>query len=126
MTTKTTDTIEIKTTQEAETSATQSFLESSIFSFLPVMLIFAVFYFLLIRPQENKRKELEKLIDNLKVGDQVLLVSGILGRVNALLPNNIFEVEIDKDVNIKVVRSGISSIIENQEIALNKKQKNKK
>ena len=57
---------------------------SQIWSFLPIILIFVIFYFLLIRPQQKQRKNHQSLLSNLKVGDNVLTSGGIYGRVTGL------------------------------------------
>ncbi len=78
-------------------------------SFLPLILIFVVFYFLLIRPQQRKAKTHREMIQNLKRGDQVITSGGILGKVTRVDANDIMlTVEIAKDVQVKVARSTIS------------------
>jgi preprotein translocase subunit YajC len=79
-------------------------------SLLPLVLIFAVFYFLLIRPQQRKVKEHRALVDNLKRGDQVLTSGGIFGKITKVEDHTV-NVEIAKDVNVQVQRSTIADIV---------------
>jgi preprotein translocase subunit YajC len=79
-------------------------------SLLPLVLIFAVFYFLLIRPQQRKVKEHRSLIESLKRGDQVLTSGGILGKITKVEDTTV-TVEIAKEVQVQVQRSTIADII---------------
>jgi preprotein translocase subunit YajC len=53
-------------------------------SFLPLILLLLVFYFLLIRPQQKRQRELQKLVDNLKKGDQIITAGGIIGTITSI------------------------------------------
>lgn len=79
-------------------------------SLLPLVLIFAVFYFLLIRPQQRKVKEHRSLIESLKRGDQVLTSGGILGKITKVEDTTV-TVEIAKDVQVQVQRGTIADIV---------------
>jgi len=79
-------------------------------SLLPLILIFAVFYFLLIRPQQRKVKEHRALVDSLKRGDQVLTSGGIFGKITKVEENTV-NVEIAKDVQVQVQRSTIADVV---------------
>ena len=79
--------------------------------FLPLVLIFAVFYFLLIRPQQQKQKETKAMLSALKRGDRVLTGGGILGVVQRVKDNNEVEVEIAPNVRVSVLRETITSVI---------------
>ena len=79
-------------------------------SFLPIILIFAVFYFLLIRPQQKRAKDHRALLSNLKVGDQVLTNGGIYGRVTGLR-DDVLTLEISDKVRVKVSRGHIAGIV---------------
>lgn len=79
-------------------------------SFLPLIAIFAIFYFLLIRPQQKKQKELTNLINNLQKGDEVLTAGGIMGRITAL-DEHYAEIEIAKNVEIKMQRTSIINVL---------------
>ncbi len=81
--------------------------------FLPIVLIFGVFYFLLIRPQQQKAKELKTALNGIKRGDRVVTGGGIVGTVQMVRDNsNEIEVEIAPNVRVSVVRETINSIIQ--------------
>jgi preprotein translocase subunit YajC len=85
--------------------------QATMFDFLiPVLIIFAVFYFVVFRPQQKKMKEHKMLLDNLKPGDEVLTNSGIYGKI-VNISGNIVHLEIAKDVRIKIDKSSISGTI---------------
>lgn len=77
---------------------------SPFMSFLPMILIFAVFYFLLIRPQQKKAKDHREMLQRLKKGDAVITQGGIYGKVTAL-DEQIVTLEIAEKVRIRVARS---------------------
>jgi preprotein translocase subunit YajC len=77
--------------------------------FLPLILIFAIFYLLIVRPQQKQAKQRQKMINELKKGDEVVTVGGILGRVIGVA-DNILTVEIADNCKIKMERSGIQSL----------------
>lgn len=85
--------------------------DSSLMRFLPLFLIFAVFYFLLIRPQQKKIDEHEKMIKALKKGDKVITGGGIVGSVVKLDDESHVTVEIADGVRVKVVRATISDVV---------------
>ena len=78
--------------------------------FLPIVLIFVVFYFLLIRPQQQRQKETKAMLAALKRGDKVITGGGILGVVTKAKDNDV-EVEIAEGVRINVLRDTISSVV---------------
>jgi len=77
-------------------------------SLVPMILIFVIFYFLLIRPQQKKAKEHRKMIENLKQGDRVITSGGIYGRVTNVNDPNFVMLEIADKVKIKCARGNIS------------------
>jgi preprotein translocase subunit YajC len=79
-------------------------------SFLPIILIFVIFYFLLIRPQQKRSKEHRGLLANLKVGDNVLTSGGIYGRITGLR-DDIITLEISDKVRVKVSRGHIAGVV---------------
>lgn len=83
---------------------------SMIEQMVPLLVIFGVFYFLLIRPQSKQRKEQQKMIESLKRGDQVFTSSGILGRIEELTEKSI-TLEIDKGVKMKVLRGHVGGLV---------------
>ena len=80
---------------------------ASLAQFVPLILIFIVFYFLLIRPQQKKAKEHQNYLSNLKKGDKVITSGGIFGQI-AGIADNVVTLEIADDVRIKVSRSSIA------------------
>jgi preprotein translocase subunit YajC len=78
---------------------------------LPMVVIFVIFYFLLIRPQQKRQKELKAMIDNLAYGDTVITSGGIHGKITGLT-DTIATLEIADKVRIKVSRGAIGSIIQ--------------
>jgi preprotein translocase subunit YajC len=77
--------------------------------FIPLVLMFAIFYFLLIRPQQKKAKEHRALLDNIKKGDQVITAGGVHGKV-ASVEDGIVGLEIATGVVIKITKSYIAAI----------------
>jgi preprotein translocase subunit YajC len=78
-------------------------------SFLPLVLMFVIFYFLLIRPQQKKQKEMRELLKNLKRGDKILTGGGIYGRIDSLTDDKV-NVEIAPGVVITVMRSYVAGL----------------
>lgn len=77
--------------------------------FLPMILVFVIFYFLMIRPQAKQRKKHQSMIQGLKKGDEVVTSAGIHGRVTAVA-DNIATVEIAENVRIKVDKFQVSQV----------------
>ena len=85
---------------------------SGIGQFIPLILIFVIFYFFLIRPQQMKVKEHKAMVESLKRGDKVVTSGGITGRVERLIDNDKVEVEIAENVKVEIVKStGIQSLV---------------
>ena len=82
---------------------------SPLIQFAPLALIFVVFYFLLIRPQQQRAKELRTMIDNLKRNDEVIMVGGLYGKVVAL-NDKVLTLEIAPNVRVRVERAQVSSL----------------
>lgn len=78
---------------------------------LPIVLIFVVFWFLLIRPQQKRMKEHKAMVAALRRGDQVQTGGGIIGSVTKVMDDNIVQVEIAPDVKVRVARSSITSVL---------------
>ena len=77
----------------------------------PLILIFAVFYFLLIRPQQKKMKEHKTMVAALAKGDKVVTAGGLMGTIFKIEDEKIATIEIAENVKVKVVRSTISEVI---------------
>ncbi|MDG1969736.1 MAG: preprotein translocase subunit YajC, partial [Paracoccaceae bacterium] len=85
---------------------------------IPIILIFVIFYFFLIRPQQKKAKEHKNMVEALRRGDQVLTQGGIYGKVTKVKEGEEdLEVEIAKDVRIRVLRSAVGQVISKTEPA---------
>ena len=85
--------------------------------FIPLILIFVIFYFFLIRPQQKKVKEHKAMVENLKKGDKIVTSGGITGTISRIIDNEKVEVEIADNVTVEVVRNtGIQSLMNSQEI----------
>ncbi len=96
--------------------------EFSLTSFMPLIFIFVVFYFLIIRPQSKKMKEHKELVESIKVGDKVTTNSGIMGKVVGIdKENDIVELEISENVTIKIIRGYIADKKEKKELKKLKK-----
>ena len=87
--------------------------------FVPLILIFAIMYLLLIRPQQKKAKEHQAMVEALRRGDQVVTAGGFLGKVTKVKDETEVEVEISSGVNVRVVRSTITQVISKTEPANN-------
>ena len=96
--------------------------EFSFTSFVPLILIFAVFYFLIIRPQSKKMKEQQALVNALKIGDKVITNSGIFGTVREILEKeNALEIEVASGVTIKILRNFVVDLVKKDEDKKSKK-----
>ena len=85
--------------------------------FIPLILIFVIFYFFLIRPQQKKAKDHKSMVENLKRGDKVIASGGIVGTVIKILDNDKVEIEISENVNVVIIKStGIQGLLNSPEI----------
>jgi preprotein translocase subunit YajC len=82
--------------------------------FLPLILVFAIFYFLIIRPQQKQAKQRQAMISAVKKGDQVITVGGIHGRITGVT-DTILTLEIADNCKVKVERSSIQSVAPSKE-----------
>tara|TARA_Y100000590_G_scaffold431330_1_gene546007 strand:- start:33 stop:317 length:285 start_codon:yes stop_codon:yes gene_type:complete len=79
--------------------------------FIPLILIFVIFYFFLIRPQQKKVKEHKLMVSALKRGDEVITSGGIVGRVERILGNDKVDILISENVTVQVVQSTVQSLV---------------
>ncbi|MBL4626245.1 MAG: preprotein translocase subunit YajC [Pelagibacteraceae bacterium] len=79
--------------------------------FIPLILIFVIFYFFLIRPQQKKAKEHKLMVASLKRGDEVVTSGGIVGKVERILGNDKVDLLISENVTVQVVQSTIQSLL---------------
>ena len=90
---------------------------SGIGQFIPLILIFVIFYFFLIRPQQKKVKEHKAMVEALKRGDKVITSGGITGTVERIIDNDKIEVEIADNVKVEIIKTtGIQGLLNTQEI----------
>jgi preprotein translocase subunit YajC len=81
---------------------------AAIAQFVPLILIFVVFYFLLIRPQQKKAKQHREMLQNLQKGDEVITAGGIIGKIVGVT-NDVLTLEVGENMKIKVARNFVSS-----------------
>ncbi|MEP5632650.1 MAG: preprotein translocase subunit YajC [Tateyamaria sp.] len=85
--------------------------------FIPLILIFGIMYFLLIRPQQKKVKEHAAMVAALRRGDQVITQGGLIGKVVKVKDDNEVEVELAEGIKVRVVQSTIATVINKTEPA---------
>lgn len=90
---------------------------SALTSFVPLILIFGIMYFLLIRPQQRRVKEHKAMVEALRRGDQVLTQGGIIGKVVKVKEDGEIEVEIAEGVKVRVLRSTVAQVLSKTEPA---------
>ena len=91
-------------------------MSEGIGQFIPLILIFVIFYFFLIRPQQKKAKDHKLMVNNLKRGDKVVTSGGIVGTVDRIVDNDKIEILISENVIVEVVRdTGIQALLNNPE-----------
>jgi preprotein translocase subunit YajC len=84
--------------------------------FIPLILIFIIFYFFLIRPQQKRVKDHKLMVDTLKRGDEVITSGGIIGTVDRVMEDDRIEVIIGDNVKVQIIRSTITSQLKKEEI----------
>ncbi|SOH93485.1 preprotein translocase subunit YajC [Monaibacterium marinum] len=85
--------------------------------FLPIVLIFGIVYFLMIRPQQKRVKEHKAMVEALRRGDVVVTQGGLIGKVIKVKEDNEIEVELSEGVKVRVVQSTIAQVISKTEPA---------
>lgn len=85
--------------------------QSAITSLIPLVIMFGIFYFLLIRPQQKKAKEHKALLDALKKGDQVVTAGGMHGKITSV-DDNVVTIEVANNVNIKFNKGHVAAVID--------------
>ena len=84
--------------------------------FIPLILIFVIFYFFLIRPQQKRVKEHKTMVETLKRDDEVITSGGIIGTVDRVMEDDRIEVVIGDNVKVQIIRSTITSQLKKEEI----------
>lgn len=88
-------------------------------AFFPLIAMFAIFYFLLIRPQQKKQKEHRRMLSELKKGDRVVTTGGIYGRITGIT-DTMVTVEISEKVRVKVGRSYVAGVVKTENAVTSK------
>jgi len=92
-------------------------MDQGIGQFIPLILIFVIFYFFLIRPQQKKVKEHKIMVENLKRGDEVVTSAGIIGKIERIIDNERVEVLIAENVKVEVIKAtGIQALMSSPEV----------
>ena len=78
--------------------------------FLPFVLIFGIFYFLLIRPQQTQRRKLQDMLSNLKTGDRVVTSGGVYGTIVGFRDANVVNLQVANQVKVELARSAITGL----------------
>ena len=84
--------------------------------FIPLILIFVIFYFFLIRPQQKRVKDHKAMVQSLKKGDEVITSGGIIGIVDRVLEDDRIEVTIGEGTKVQIIKSTITSLLKKEEI----------
>lgn len=96
--------------QSAHAQAGEPSAQSALIQFLPLVFIFVIFYFLLIRPQAQARKKHMEMVSNVRRGDVVVTAGGIVGKVTKVLESDEVMVELADNVSVKVVKATLSDV----------------
>jgi len=83
-------------------------------TFVPFLFIIAIFYFLIIRPQNKKRKETEKMLSALKKGDKVVTIGGLHGTIQSVKETTVI-IKADDNVKLEFLRSAVSNVVQPKE-----------
>tara|TARA_Y100000996_G_scaffold361666_1_gene304635 strand:- start:14 stop:301 length:288 start_codon:yes stop_codon:yes gene_type:complete len=83
--------------------------------FIPLILIFVIFYFFLIRPQQKRVKDHKNMVEALKRGDEIITSGGIIGTIDRIMEDDRIEVIISDNVKVQVIKSTITSLLKKKE-----------
>ena len=84
--------------------------------FIPLILIFIIFYFFLIRPQQKRVKDHKSMVETLKRGDEVITSGGIIGTVERVMEDDRIEVLIGENTKVQIIRSTITGLLKKEEV----------
>ena len=84
--------------------------------FIPLILIFVIFYFFLIRPQQKRVKDHKAMVASLKRGDEVITSGGIIGTIDKVMEDDRIEVVIGDNTKVQIIRSTITSLLKKEEV----------
>tara|TARA_X000001036_G_C20023663_1_gene539739 strand:- start:136 stop:417 length:282 start_codon:yes stop_codon:yes gene_type:complete len=82
--------------------------------FIPLILIFVIFYFFLIRPQQKRVKEHKSMVESLKRGDEVITSGGIIGIVERVMEDDRIEVMLGDNIKVQIIKSTITSLLKKE------------
>ena len=82
--------------------------------FIPLILIFVIFYFFLIRPQQKRVKDHKAMVESLKRGDEVITSGGIIGIVDRVMEDDRIEVTLSDNVKVQIIKSTITSLLKKE------------
>ena len=83
--------------------------------FVPLILIFVIFYFFLIRPQQKKLKEHKLMVSQLKRGDEIVTSGGIIGKIEKVADNDKIELSIADNVTVTIIKSTVQNLLSNSQ-----------
>ena len=84
--------------------------------FIPLILIFVIFYFFLIRPQQKRVKEHKAMVQSLKRGDEIITSGGIIGTIDRVMEDDRIEVINGENVKVEVIKTTITSLLKKEEV----------
>ena len=84
--------------------------------FIPLILIFVIFYFFLIRPQQKRVKDHKAMVASLKRGDEIITSGGIIGTIERVMEDDRVEVVIGENVKVQIIKSTITSLLKKEEV----------
>ena len=84
--------------------------------FIPLILIFVIFYFFLIRPQQKRVKDHKAMVQSLKRGDEIITSGGIIGTIERIMEDDRIEVVIGENTKVQIIRSTITSLLKKEEV----------
>ena len=87
---------------------------NSLAQFIPLILIFVIFYFFLIRPQQKRVKEHKNMVSSLKRGDEVITSGGIIGKVERVMEDDRIEVLLNDNDKVQIIKSTITSLLQKE------------
>ena len=91
-------------------------MDSQFAQFIPLILIFVIFYFFLIRPQQKRVKDHKAMVESLKRGDEIITSGGIIGTIDRVMEDDRIEVNIGDNVKVQIIKSTITSLLKKEEV----------
>ncbi len=91
-------------------------MSDGIVQFIPLILIFIIFYFFLIRPQQKRVKDHKAMVESLKRGDEIITSGGIIGIIDRVMEDDRIEVNIGDNVKVQIIKSTITSLLKKEEV----------